>query len=122
VLRCSIADNLPAKAWVARNGTLLRGIAGLRRARCACDGTPQIDALEEKPDTSAIKTPPQTMFIAQDKQIPAKAPMEPIIALPHRMVEKRSESTRMVAPGASRKATTGTTPEALKETTEPSTS
>ena len=38
----------PAKAWIARNGTLLRGSAGLRRARCACDGTAQIDAPEEK--------------------------------------------------------------------------
>ena len=60
--------------------------------------------------------------MAQDKQIPAKAPREPRIALPHRMVERRSESTRIVAPGARSKATTGTTPEALKETTEASTS
>lgn len=55
VLLRSIADNLPAKAWIAYNGTLLRGIAGLRRARCACDGAAQIDALEEKKSRTLVQ-------------------------------------------------------------------
>ena len=82
------------------------------------DGANRYTRRKEKPRTSAIQTPPDTMLRAQDRLIPAKAPKEPRIAPPHRMVERRSESIRMVAPGARSNATTGTTPELLNETTE----